>query len=299
MNLARHAAVLWRFRPVAIIGIGLGVLLAIMASYQVTLSGGPSLTPRGVEEWTATSSILVTQPGFPEGRVTLPTDQVDNARTTSGQPASGANSAPKDQVEFADPARLASLADLYSKFLVSDQVRARAPQHPARALISASPFAASQGGLILPVIQMQAKADTAPGAEKLNRDMFKALGDVLAEQQRSNHISVSRRVELQMLDAPDKPILTAGRKHTMAILVFLMCLIGTVAVAHLLAGVRDRRDVRALATVPAWTDGGMGAEPRAPREVRRDVRPAIDEDVRDEPFPATDGPGLQGGWLRR
>ena len=76
MNLSRHAAVLWRFRRVTAVGVFVGIFLAIFASYRI---GSGGLTPRGSETWTAVSSILVTQPGFPEGRVTLPTTQVNDA----------------------------------------------------------------------------------------------------------------------------------------------------------------------------------------------------------------------------
>src|SRR5215218_9776764 len=115
MNLARHAAVLWRFRSVAAGGLAIGILLAVLASYQV-----PSFEPRGSETWTGTSRILVTQPGFPEGRVTLPTATVDDALTAQGDEVDATE--PKDQVTFADPARLSGLADLYAKFLTSDEV---------------------------------------------------------------------------------------------------------------------------------------------------------------------------------
>ena len=35
MNLARHAAVLWRFRTVTAAGIGFAIFFAVLASYQV------------------------------------------------------------------------------------------------------------------------------------------------------------------------------------------------------------------------------------------------------------------------
>jgi hypothetical protein len=47
MNLATHAAVLWRYRAVTITGLVLGIVLAVLAAYQVGWDGGPKLTPRG------------------------------------------------------------------------------------------------------------------------------------------------------------------------------------------------------------------------------------------------------------
>src|SRR3954452_7010113 len=98
MNLSRHAAVLWRFRIVTAVGVVLGILLAVLASYRVTFDGGLTLTPRGVETWSATSNLLVTQPGYPEGRVTLPQKQQNDGTTADGDQAVERDAAPKDQL---------------------------------------------------------------------------------------------------------------------------------------------------------------------------------------------------------
>jgi hypothetical protein len=254
VDLSRHAAVLWRFRTVAAAGVALGVFLAILASYQPTWDGGPALRARGIETWTATSSILVTQPGFPEGRVTLPTKQLGDVTTSQGDPAVAPQAPPKDQVEFADPGRLAGLADLYSKFLTSDQVLERVPGHPTGAQVQASPFSSAQGGMVLPVIQLTAVSLSSDSARKLNQEVFNSLRAVLAEKQAENQIGRGKRVEVTFIDAP-QAALTAGRKHTASILALLLCLLGTVAVTHLLAAVRDRRTTDdVLASLEPWDD---------------------------------------------
>ena len=69
MNLARHAAVLWRFRRITAVGLLLGVFFAVFASYSISPAG---LKPRGVSTYSSQSQLLVTQAGFPEGRVVLP-----------------------------------------------------------------------------------------------------------------------------------------------------------------------------------------------------------------------------------
>lgn len=233
MNLARHAAVLWRFRLVAIAGLTIGLLLAILASYQV-----PSMKPRGTETWTATSQILVTQPGFPEGRVTLPEETVQGAQTADGE--SVGDPEPKDQVTFADPARLSGLADLYARFLTSDEVLSKVPSRPKAESITASPFLASAGGQVLPVIQLAAMAPTSDGAMKLNKDVFKSLSTLIENQQTANDIGKGQRIEIKLIDAPEAA-LTSPRKKTAAILVLFLCLLGTVAVCHLLEGLRPRQ----------------------------------------------------------
>jgi hypothetical protein len=237
MNLARHASVLWRFRLVAVAGLTIGIVLAILASYKVGFDGGPSLTPRGSETWTATSSILVTQPGFPEGRVTLPEEQTEAAVTAGGEPIE--EDEPKDQVTFADPARLSGLADLYAKFLTSDDVLQHVPGRPKAAQVTASPFLASSGGVVLPVIQLATDAPSSPGAKQLNQQVFKSLSSLIEDQQVANGIGKGQRVEVKLIDAPES-VLTSPRKKTAAILALFLCLLGTVAVAHLLEGLRPR-----------------------------------------------------------
>jgi hypothetical protein len=167
-------------------------------------------------------------------------------------------------VEFADPARLAGLADLYSKFLTSDQVLRRVPGRPTSAEIQASPFQSSQGGLVLPVIQLTATARSSEAARRLNTQVFNSLRAVLAESQKANQIGRGKRVEVTFIDAP-AAALAAGRKRTAAILAFVLCLLGTLAVTHLLASVRDRRETEdVLASLEPWGDEEPADAQKAP-----------------------------------
>jgi hypothetical protein len=248
MNLARHASVLWRFRRVTAAGVVLGIVLAILASYRVSSSG---LEPRGSATYSAISSIWVTQPGFPEGRVTLPEQQIDDAVTASGDDAVTKNAPPSDQVEFADPARLAALGDLYSKLLTSDEVLRRVDTHPTPAAVQASPFAASQGGLLLPVIQLTTMGGSPAGAVETNRAVYRGLLDFLDEEADANNVAKARRVELKVLNAPEVA-LVSGPKPTMSVVAFMMVMLGTLAVTHLLEALRNRRRNEALATIVDW-----------------------------------------------
>jgi hypothetical protein len=248
MNLARHASVLWRFRRVTAAGVALGIFLAILASYRVSSNG---LHPRGSETWSAVSSILVTQPGFPEFRVTLPQTEIGQGVTTDGSQAVNGKT-PSDQLEFADPGRLANLADLYSKFLVSDEVLRRVPQHPMPSQVTAEPFAAAQGGQVLPVIQLTTLGTTPEQAHAINTQVFKALNDYIDQGAEANDISKAKRVELEILNAPE-PALVAGRKPTMSVLAFMLVMLGTLAVTHLLEALRTRRQAEAaLTTIVDW-----------------------------------------------
>jgi hypothetical protein len=238
MNLATHAAVLWRFRAVTITGILLGIVLAILAAYKLGWDGGPSLEPRGSETWTSKSSLLVTQEGFPEGRVILPETPPPGTvpATPDLQPDTG-----DKKLQFADPLRFSFLAQLYAQLAVSDRVLEDLPGNPGADQIEAISVegpAATQ----LPVIQLTTTAANAEAAKNLNADVVKALQDVLASDQERAEISSQQRTRVEALSAPAAPIKTAGRTHTGSILALLLCLIGAVAVAHLLAAIRDRRE---------------------------------------------------------
>jgi hypothetical protein len=262
MNLARHATVLWRFRRVTIAGVLLGIVLAVLASYRVSSSG---LTPRGTETWSAVSSILVTQAGFPEGRVTLPEKQIDTAVTADGQNAVESDAEPKDQVEFADPARLSGLGDLYSKFLTSDEVLSRVKgMRVAPAQVQASPFASSQGGLLLPVVQLTTLGPDAKTAQRTNLAVYKALLGFLDQRAEANDIPPAKRVELKILNSPQVTLMS-GRKPTMSVLALMLVLLGTLAVTHLLEALRNRRQNAELATIVDWDPPAAVLDDHRPR----------------------------------
>lgn len=242
MNLARHVAVLWRYRVITAACLLLGVLLAIFASYKVTTGG---LVPRGLATYSSTSQILVTQPGFPEGRVVLPT----------GPPVGAEAEDPEvdpNRLEFADPARFMALADLYTKLIVSDDVRSRIPGRPAKAQIMASPLPAVSGSPILPIIELTVMAPSSAGATQLNMDAVRALRGLLKERQRRNDIAPAQSVEISVMNAPNAGVLTSAPSKMGSILAFLLCLIGAVAITHLLENLRTRRAAEPLAGFDPW-----------------------------------------------
>ncbi|HEX5622181.1 MAG TPA: hypothetical protein VFX51_27390 [Solirubrobacteraceae bacterium] len=244
MNLARHASVLWRFRRVTAVGVVLGISLAIFAGYHV---GSNGLTPRGTSTYSAVSSIWVTQAGFPEGRVALPQTPIGSVASTEDPEATQ----DEDTPTFADPARLSGLGDFYSKLLTSDIVLSKVPGHPPAAAVQASPFASSQGGLLLPVIQLTTMGPTPAAAQKTNLDVYKALRDYLDEEAQRNDIKKADLVELKVLVAPTIGLVSRP-KPTMSILVFILVMLGTLAVTHLLEALRNRKQETALATIVDW-----------------------------------------------
>jgi hypothetical protein len=256
MNLARHAAVLWRYRVITAACVLLGVVLAIAASYKITTAG---VVARGTSTYSSMSHVLVTQPGFPEGRVVLPT-------APTGAEAEQKNVDP-NRLEFADPNRFMALADLYTKLLVSDDVRSRTPGHPTQKQILASPLPAVSGAPILPIIELTVTAKSSAAARQLNTDMVRSLRGLLKERQARNDISPAQSVQISILNAPTKGVLTSGPSRMGSILAFLLCLIGAVAVTHLLENLRTRRASEAPADFDAWEDGERESDLAAKREV--------------------------------
>jgi hypothetical protein len=241
MNLARHAAVLWRFRRITAVGLLLGILLAVYASYDISPSG---LKKRGTPTYTSQSQLMVTQAGFPEGRTVLPV-----------APLGGTTEEPKidpNRLEFADPNRFMALADLYTKLMVSDEVRALIPEHPSPAQIVASPLPAVSGAPILPIIQLDTLSTSPEGALRLNLNTAKALRELLAQRQKKNDITPAQSVQITTLNAPKLGALTTGSSYTASILAFLLCIVGTVAVTHLLENLRNRREAKAQ-ELDEWT----------------------------------------------
>jgi hypothetical protein len=237
MNLARHLAVLWRYRRVVALGVLLGIALAILAAYQV-----PSMERRGVELWSSQSDIFVTQPGFPWGRVTLPpTAELPAAGEALPEtPAEGSNG---ESLEFADPNRFTNLAHLYSVIALSDEVRARLPERPGPGQLEARAYDVSGNGTAyLPIVRLTTNSTTAEGAVTLNQHAIEGLKEMLSSEQRKANIPANQRVRLSELNAPSAPMLLQGRSTTASILAFMLCVLGAVALAHVLESLRKSRE---------------------------------------------------------
>lgn len=244
MNLGRHFSVLWRFKLVMLGGIVLGVLLAILAAFHV-----PEMKRRGSEQWQSQSDILVTQQGFPWGRVTLPDQTISPAASealkNSGQQAPERTENKGDELQYADPGRFSQLALLYSLIAYSDQVRQTLPKGIKREQVSATALDATGAGVnFLPVIRLTTTADSAEGAVNLNEKAFAAFQTLLRSQQEDSKIDGNERVVLSILNQPDHPLLLSGRSKTPSAMAFLLCVILAIAVSHLLASLRPRPEDR-------------------------------------------------------
>lgn len=233
MNLGHHVRVLWNHRGLALVGLLIGLALAFLAAFEV-----PSMERRGSESWSSQSKILVTQAGFPEGRVTLP-----GAVTEEGAPTGAQDGAQK----FADPGRLSSLALLYSVIALSDQVRGKLEQRPQLNQIQAVALDPTGNGQnFLPVILLTTTAETAAGAKGLNESAYASFRKVLESQQDANDIPASERIRLTVLERPAEATLISGYSTTPSILAFGLCALSVLAAAHILEGLSLRQTFAAV-----------------------------------------------------
>lgn len=261
MSLDRHIRVLWRYRAVTIVGILLGLVLAFLAAFKVSPDG---LERRGSETWSSSSRILVTQRGFPWGRVTLPA-AADPAQSVAGVTAPTGGDR---QQQYADPTRFVNLAMLYSVISYSDQVRENLPGKVAPEQIEAVPLDATGGGDILPVITLTTIGAAPSHAIELNRLTFEGLRDSLVAEQEQAKIPVRERVVLEPLNEPSAPMMISGRAPTASVLALVLSLALTLALVHVLEALRLGRTRRSAALeaqyAAAATNGYLGPSAKVP-----------------------------------
>ncbi|MCW3001746.1 MAG: hypothetical protein JWQ20_1044 [Conexibacter sp.] len=244
MNLVRHFEVLKRGRVVLALGVLVAISLATLATFRVSVDGGPKLAFRKPETWSSATKILLTQPGFPWGRSVLPGAAVTPDVAPKSTDASGRT------VTFADPSRLAYLGWIYSHFLMGDEVRTMIKHKPAGMDIQAGPLTAggNMSAASLPIIGLTTSAETSNDARRLNDEVRYSLEEYLTVQQRRSGTPVTDRVVLSVVDRP-APVRTKGHSINLGIMAFLLIMAATVGLVYVLENVRLQRE--ALKAGPA------------------------------------------------
>jgi type II secretory pathway pseudopilin PulG len=223
MNLRRHAAILWRYRFIVGGALLLAPIMAILAVCQVN---GTHLKWRAEQTFSSDSTLLVTQHGFPEGRVLLG----DPTQPLAEDKASGTDKSE----QFADPNRFSSLAVVYSYFAQSDRVRAIMRPVPERDQVIVTPITAGANQATLPLLTLTTTAHEARAAKQLNNSAIEALTTYIRDQQAGAKVAGANRVEIQTLNPPSNPIVTVGRSKTPAIVAFILVLAAGLALAYCL-----------------------------------------------------------------
>jgi len=161
--------------------------------------------------------LLLTQPGFPWGRV-LPS-------TAAGPAAVGAG-------------RLQSLTELYAQLANSDEVKRMMIRDgaPKTWKIVADPIQQRDSGSVLPVVALSGQAFSAKDAAAAAAYGRRAFIRYLANQQESAAIPAAQRVQIQLLNASStpRPVVIKPHSKTLPMMVFLAVLGATLGLAFIL-----------------------------------------------------------------
>jgi hypothetical protein len=226
--------VLWRFKLLVVVGLLAAYALAFYSYYNVTLDGGPKITPRDSEQWESLTTLFVTSKGFPWGSVS---DFRDEDVSDPSKPA--AESTPSD----VDPARLVGLTPLYMELATSDVVlKEMLKEGEIDGALQAFPVI--PGGKTsldpVPMFTLSAVGPTPAAAQGLAQRHVKAFLRVLWRRQASAGIPTNRRVVVEIVRQPQPAVLLQGRKLTRPLVIFLAVMIAVFALAFVLENLRPR-----------------------------------------------------------
>ena len=233
MDLKLYVRVLWRFRVVVAIGLVVAVVLAAFSTLKVGPNG---VEFRQSELWSSTVRLLVTQNGFPEGRLYAQQPSESDAVPQAGDQAKQLG------IPVVDPGRFNSLAILYARLATSDpilrlMVKDGGPLHGKLMAVS---LRDDNSGILLPLIDVTAISDSPMGALSLAGRNAKALNTYLDSEQLANKVPKSDRVVIQTVVAPRQALLFQPRSKTMPMVVFLAVMFATVGLCFLLENIRPR-----------------------------------------------------------
>lgn len=233
MDFKLYARVLWRFRLLVVAGLVLALALALLSTVRVSREG---MTYRDSELWSSSLRLLVTQSGFPEGRLYAQKPvKPGEEPTTEERPSAEAD------VPVADPNRFNSLAILYAELAASDPVRqVMRRDGPVRGKVVATALRDERSGTLLPLIELAAISTSPPAAIALAMRGANALNTFLQEQQRANNVPAADRVVVQTIVQPRGALLFQPRSKTMPIVIFLVVMFAIVGLAFLLENLKPQ-----------------------------------------------------------
>lgn len=231
MDFKLYVGVLWRFKLLVLAGLVLAMTLALLSTVSVGRGG---ISYRDAELWSSNVRLLVTQSGFPEGRL-YAQEPAEPGEVTAEEQASRLG------IPVADPGRFNHLAILYAELAASDPVRlVMRRDGPVVGRIVATALREPQSGTLLPLIDLAAISTTPRGAVELALRGARGLNTFLSEQQRANNVPDADRVVVQTIAQPRGAQLFQPRSKTMPIVIFLVVMLGVVALAFLLENLRPR-----------------------------------------------------------
>ena len=229
--------VLRRHRLLVGAGLAATLALAILSYIRVSPDG---VAYRSPQIWSNTSTLILSQPGFPEWR-----SQLQNVSPTD---------------------RLAGLADVYAAFATSDAVgrelRRRGfgdvfADDGEAGKVTAAAVPSSINSAATPLLQVSASGETPAAATRLTKAATSTLIDVVSARQQAADIPPSERITLRVVKQSGEPELIVPRSKTP----FIILLLGGLTLTITAAFIRDnaQRPPREGSAVEATT---LEARPR-------------------------------------
>jgi hypothetical protein len=232
MDLGLYMRVVWRFKFIVAAGFMAAIGLVVLATFHVSFAGGgaPKLSYRKPQLFRSNATLFVTQPGFPWGSTIT---QYLPGNITTGKPS----------VPVADPNRLSSLTALYAQIATSDPLGVLdvpPDSKVERVSVTALPAPAYSNPAILPLIDIQAIAQSPLGAKRLAGHAAAAFHAWLDRQQNESKIPTSQRVTMQVINSGTKPVVAVGRSKTLPGLIFITVISATFGLVFVLENLRPR-----------------------------------------------------------
>jgi hypothetical protein len=259
MDLSLLARVLWRFKWVTVTGFVLACFLALMSTARISFAGGtPKLKFRNPVIYSSQARLLVTQAGFPWGRVVLP-----------GLDSSGAPSSSSSSSTYADPSRFSDLAGFYSALVNGDQIQRQVVHPKLQQALAAQAEVDPESNSVLPIVDFTSLAPSPQSAVQVAAAGMAALRTLVATQQTQAAIPHDQRVLLETLEQPTKAKVAVPHKKTVPIVVFMTIILATIGLVLALENLRPlpqaRGDVALVAPVEE-TAADTRSEPSSRRQ---------------------------------
>jgi hypothetical protein len=227
MDLRLFFSVIGRFKLLVIAGVVLAACLAVFSVGKPELRNGkPALKYRKAAQYGTYTRVLLTAPTVAEIKDAGPTGGVS----------------PLD-IQSSIQAGLPGLATVYASFVGSDAIRSElySTTH-VNGLVAGSPVKVDPfgGGGYLPIVSIEAVADTPEGAVKLGGAVLPALKTYLKQLQRAGQLPLSETAGLTLLNQPAQVFVVRPHSKMLPIGVFIVALGAVFGLAFLLENLRPR-----------------------------------------------------------
>jgi hypothetical protein len=223
-----------------------------MSAARITFVGGkPKLTYRDPVIYTAEARMLVTQSGFPWGRVILPGSGTSGATTAGSAPSSNSGN-------YADPSRFSQLAAFYAALVNGDQIQQQVVHPKLHQALTAQAEVDSQIDQTLPIVDFNSLAPSPQGAIAVATSGLNELRAFVSQQQADAGIPAGQRVLLETLQQPNKAKVAVPHKKTVPIVAFMTVMLATLGLVLALENLRPRARLKEVALAPA---GAAGSAP--------------------------------------